>query len=182
MSSKRLVKYAKDELKYWKGQKETSTSVAEKLVDYWRLGAGWGWVTNNNIQEYDNEYPWSAAGLSYIVRKVYPWFPQSAAHSKYTLWAKQRREAGENKAIAYKPDEYTAKAGDIILKTRGSFNGDLNSLYEGATSHGDIVVENNGSSVKAIGWNLGNTVKEVSYPATNGTINDPKHFAIIKMS
>lgn len=178
---KKIVRLAKEEAQIWNGKLETDPEMRTHLLKYWRDGAGWNWVNNTNIQEYDNEYPWSSSGLSYIVRKAHPIFPKSSSHSKYTLWAKARKEAGAKNIIAHKPTEYISKPGDIILKTRGAYSGDLDSLYEGATTHGDIVIENNNSFVKAIGFNLGNTVKEIIYPAQNGRITDPRHFAVIQM-
>lgn len=181
MQCNKMVRLAKQELNYWNGRKETDPSVHSRLTEYWREGAGWDWVKESNITNYDNEYAWSAAGISYVARKVYPIFPQAASHSKYTLWAKLRREAGEKKIIAFKPDEYKPKPGDIVLKTRASFTGNLDTLYQGATTHGDIVTEVGDTYVKAIGFNLSNTVKEVTMQAQNGRITDPKHFAVIKM-
>lgn len=177
----RLVNLAKSELAWWNGRKETDPAVAKRLVKMWQQGAGWGWVTMANIHQVDNEYPWSSAGLSYLVRKVYTMWPKAASHSEYTIWARERRKAGEQSMIALNPDEYRPVPGDIIVKHRGSFNGTLDQLYNGATSHGDIVISNSGGQVKAIGFNLGDTVKEVSYSAPNGYLTNGQHFAVIKM-
>lgn len=177
----RLVNLAKQELNFFAGRNEQDPAVASRLADYWNKGAGWNWISVNNVDTVDNEQPWSSAGLSYVVKKVFPEWPAASSHSKYTLWAKERRANGQGSMIAYKPDEYAPVPGDIIVKRRGSFKGTLESLYPGATSHGDIVISNSNGKVRAIGFNLGNTVKEVEYPAPNGFLTASDHFAVIKM-
>ena len=177
----RLVQKAKDELNWWAGRSEKDTSTHERLVDYWQKGASFSWINASNILKYDDEYAWSAAGICYVTRKVYSSFPAVSTHAKYTLWAKERKDSGLLSMIAYKPNEYAPVPGDIIVKRRGKFRGDLDTLTPTSTSHGDIVVYNDGNTIRAIGFNLGNTVKEVSYSASNGFLATSNHFAVIKM-
>lgn len=173
-----LVQRAKAELEKWRGKVETDPTMHDELVKYWEA-AGFSWITPDNIQSYDNEYAWSAAFISYCVRKFYPGFPASAAHAKYTVFARERRKFNLQSMVAFEPSERKPRPGDIIVRGRG-YSGDLASLYPTAKTHGDIVISNNGSEIRAIGGNIGHTVKEVSFPASNGYLTTD-HFAVIKM-
>ena len=180
MRKKFVVAKAETEMLAWTNIKETDVSAHPILVEYWQEGAGWTWINADNIAESATKYAWSAAFISYVMRSEYSNFPKSASHSKYVIWARDRRTAGQTSQIAYEIDEYKPVPGDIVIKKRG-YNGDLAGLYEGAKTHGDIVIENNGDYLTVIGGNLSNTVRETIVPATNGYIDNSDWFAVIKM-
>lgn len=174
-----VAEQARAELKKWIGKTETDTSMHPTLVKYWKA-AGFGWITKDNIPSYDNEYAWSAAFISWVVRKFYPNFPQSATHAKYTIYARERAKQGKTTVIALEPNQHKPRPGDIIVRHRG-YTGNLENLYESAKTHGDIVISNNGYTITAIGGNLGHTVKTTTVQANNGYLNSSSHFAVIKM-
>lgn len=180
MRKKLVVSKAESELSKWNGKKETNATMYPTLVDYWK-SAGYSWINNSNIAQYATQYPWSSAFISFVMRSQYSDFPKSPSHSQYTLWAKSNRQQGATKFVAYKPNEYKPEPGDIIVQRRGNFTGNLDNLYQGATTHGDIVVSNDGNKIVAIGGNLGDTVTKVSYNAVNGYLNTANHIAVIKV-
>lgn len=180
MRKQLVVSKAKDELAKWNGKKEINSSMYPTLVDYWK-SAGYDWINAKNIAQYSKEYPWSSAFISYVMRSQYSEFPKSPSHSKYTIWARDRRKTGQTKFIAYKPNEYKPEPGDIIVQKRGSFNGNLSTLYQGATTHGDIVVSNTGGQITAIGGNVSDTVTKSTYNAQNGYLTGANFIAVIKV-
>ncbi|WP_165851430.1 DUF2272 domain-containing protein [Brumimicrobium aurantiacum] len=180
MRKRNLVTSAKNELIFWGGRNENETAVHSRLVDYWQKGAGWDWITLDNIEEFDSKYAWSAAFISYIARKDYFNFPASATHANYTVWARERANQGHTAQIAVETHSYKPRPGDIVIKKRG-YTGDLAGLYPTAKTHGDIVVENNGNYITVIGGNISNSVTETIIPATNGFINHSDWIAVIKM-
>ncbi len=180
MDKKLVVAKAEKELLTWRDKKETDPSVQDILVQYWNEGAGWHWVNKSNIKQFDNEQPWSAAFVSFVVRQEFWDFPKSASHSKYVVWARERRKNGDTERIAYEISEYKPEPGDIVIKRRG-YTGNLTNLYIGATTHGDIVTKNTGDYIEVIGGNVSDTVKKTIVPAKNGYINHNDWFAVIKM-
>lgn len=163
------------------GRKETNPEIKHIIADIWKLGAGWNNVNESNVHNYDNEYPWSAAGLCYVMRKTHKDFPKCASHSQYVIEARERRKQGHTTFIAFEPHEYQPKAGDIIVKRRSNFTGNLQNIYLGAKTHGDIVLANNGNEIEYAGFNLGDTAKIGTKSAFNGYLTNSNHFAVIKM-
>ncbi len=170
---------ARKEKMYWQGRKENNPSVHPRLQRYWNEGAGWWHVSPGNISNVASSQAWSAAGLSYVMRKTHRNFPKSSSHWQYVKWAIDRRRKGKRIGAAYFPHEKRPRPGDIIVAGREGHNPTLSNFIPGP-SHGDIVVSNTGKTVKAIGFNLSDTVKKVSFPARNGYLQS-NHFAVIRM-
>src|SRR5690554_29294 len=180
MRKKFVVAKAKNELETWRGLTEKDKETHSMLVEYWQKGAGFNWITSENIDHYSTAYAWSAAFICFIMRLEYSYFPQTSTHAAYTVAARERRKAGHSSFIAYEPNEYKPQPGDIVIKKRG-YKGDLAGLYDTATTHGDIVIENNGDYLTVIGGNVSNSVRESIVPAKNGIINHSNWIAVIKM-
>lgn len=170
---------AANEKRYWKGRKETNPSTHQRLQRYWNKGAGWHNVNSSNISNVAISQAWSAAGLAYVMRKTHPNFPKTSSHWQYVKWAIDRRRKGKRIGAAYFPHEKRPRPGDIIVAGREGHNPTLSNFTPGP-SHGDIVVSNTGRTVNAIGFNLSDTVKKVSFPARNGYLQS-NHFAVIRM-
>ena len=179
----KLAYLARKEFEKWENKDELDPEMSDTLVKYWQ-SAGMIWITKNNISEYDNEWAWSAAVISYLAQQVEPEFPKSTAHADYTVEARERRKEGQLNYIAFNPDEVKPKIGDIIVKKRaGGYMGDLDGLYSTAKSHGDIVTDSKGDRLILTGGNLSNTMKETELKLNqNGYIkNQSDIIAIIKM-
>jgi|SRR5690554_503434 len=177
---KNIALDAQKEVDHWLNLTEHNPESHSRLVEYWQDGAGWDWIKDSNISAFASKYAWSAAFISYVVKKTFSEFPSSATHANYTVWARDRRNAGETKMIAYNTNEYKPTVGDILIKKRG-YNGNLEDLYKTAKTHGDIVIENNGNYLTVVGGNVSNTVKKTIVPLENGYITNNNWFAIIKM-
>jgi hypothetical protein len=167
--------------------------------DYWpaagianpaaALGANW-WSTTR----------WSAAFVSYTVNTaahrmgLRDLLRGSAAHMRYT-WQAYRDRTGQRteRYWAYPPDQVPPEPGDIIVKARGrgvgaTWNDVISSTYQGRQTHGDIVVAVTNMTATVIGGNVGNSVRQRSYPLTNGLVNTSlpandanRVFAILKL-
>lgn len=180
MTKKEIAIKAENEFLAWNGRKETDPFVLPMLLEYWQKGAGWKWVTKENIKEVASKYAWSAAFVAYIMRLEYSYFPLASTHAKYTVDARERRENGEKKFIAYEINEYKPEVGDIVVKKRG-YKGNLKNLISTDTTHGDIVTKVNNGNIEVIGGNVSNTIKKTVIPTINGFITDSNFIAVIKM-
>lgn len=179
---KKIVSLANSQLAYFSGKLETDKSIHDRLLAYWREGANWTWINENNIHTIDNEQPWSSAGLCYVMSRFVADWPKTASHSNYVIKGRSNRANNIKGIKSYKPHEYAPKVGDVVVQSRGSWYGTLDTLYSGATTHGDIVIQNTGDKIVCIGFNLSNTVKKVEYEATNGFINTSRHFAVVSIN
>jgi len=121
--------------------------------------------------------PWSAAFISYIVRKSGIEFPSAASHADY---AQKIRITSEYPWLILNPKIVKPLVGDIIITNRGNNNLTFQtSLWSGAT-HGDIVTEITNDNLTAIGGNLGQTVKKTTVTLNEGLIIDGKYFVILR--
>jgi|SRR5688572_26283805 len=116
----------------------------------------------------DRDQPWSAAYISWIVRRAgpeYSSFRFAAAHSRYINHAITRREA--NSAAPYwgfRLNEHKVGLGDLVCQWRTT-----QQTYDGARqtdsffSHCDVVVEVASGSVRALGGNNSHSVGFKTY-------------------
>jgi len=131
------------ELAFWQGKKETTSNAYPRLKAYWE---NLGWTEDRWTP---SSVPWSAAYISYVVRKVDPQFPQSAAHFKYSKKAKEKK----GNWSAFKTNsagDVRAQLGDILVMARTGGN---------RNTHGDVVYKIEGGNAWLSGGNLGNTAK-----------------------
>jgi hypothetical protein len=110
-----------------------------------------------------NEFPWSAAFISYIMNSsgAGNMFRYSGRHAVYVVASVKNRNTPNSPFRGYLINEMRPEVGDLICAPRGA-NKDL--TYEQIVetgdfqSHCDIVVAKNSSTVEAIGGNVGDTV------------------------
>ena len=173
---RKLSRIVKGDLEKYKYIKETDSRLYPFLINAWK-SVGYD-VNESNISSYDNEEPWSAAAISYWMRKTgIDNFPSSANHSHYVLAAKVKRETGVGvtKLRLFRLNEFKPRVGDLICYSRGSDKTNYDSIYDGAKTHCDIAIEVFNDKVIAVGGNVSNQIKATNYYTTNGFISEVKN-------
>lgn len=192
------------ELAIWAGKRETDAGMYDVVKKYWMNGVGLSAKAASTIiaerkadvQNGVNEvrHPWSAAFVSYIMRKAYPSFLPSTAHNRYIQWAKNNRNTNVHPFQAFRVSEVSVESGDIICSARDKKNWASYDNVDGKFTHGDIVTRIQNGFAVTIGGNVNRNVQEktASYKLdADGmliqeyvTINKkslPKFIAIIKL-
>lgn len=165
-----------------RGMRETDEGFWQRVGQYWLEGTGKKWTGR------DTGYAWSAAFISYIMKKSGAGnnFRYSESHSTYIRWSTANRlnNKSDNFFFAFDFNEYIPKVGDLVCYSRqpGVTYGNQPSWY---MSHSDLVVEvlSNVQELKVIGGNVSNavTLKHLRIDS-NGMIIDTnnKWFAVIE--
>jgi len=115
--------------------------------------------------------PWSAAFISFIMKSSGTQFPASGVHTTYA----QKIRDGFGDWAALDPKTTKIQVGDVVVQNRAGNRQRFTSTPWTGLSHGDVVVSISNGYIEAIGGNLGDTVKMVTYPvynSTRGTIAD----------
>ena len=175
ISNSSVVTIAKSESDFWENGelKETDEKAYDRLNSYWSEGAGW-----SESQWEPGKTPWSAAFISYCMKKSGESFYDAAAHYVYAKKALDNRKkldedpnslSGTEDYVLFLKGEAEPVPGDVLFYVR---SGNIKSWIAGGggeiASHCDIFI---GGGL-AIGGNLGNSCKE--------TKAFGKHEAIIK--
>lgn len=128
------------ELDFWKGKKESDADTYLTLKKYWDP------LLAEN--EWSPSTAWSAAFVSYVVRRADKTFPGAIAHRIYADAAK--RGEGNWSLWKTKENKITAQVGDVLVKAR-----------EGSptNTHGDVVYKIENGMAFLAGGNLGNTAR-----------------------
>jgi hypothetical protein len=116
-----------------------------------------------------NDIPWSAAFISFVVRRAGPKYAQfkfAQGHSKFSNDAIQARvlQRQDKPFWGFRATEVKPEVGDIIHRNRSSngvmqtFSYDLAANHSDFTSHSDIVMEVTEGVARVIGGNIGDTV------------------------
>jgi hypothetical protein len=123
---------------------------------------------DQNLDGRDRDQPWSAAFISWIVRRAgpeYAGFRFAAAHSRYINDSIRKREAGASSPFwGFRLHEHKVGLGDLVCQWRTS-----RRTYDDARqsdaffSHCDVVVEVGSGSVRALGGNNAHTVGFKTY-------------------
>lgn len=138
-----------------KGRTETDDGFWQRVGQYWRDGTG------KNLTGKNDDYPWSAAFISYIFRHANAGdrFKYSAQHSVYIRWAIKARlnEDAKYGMWGFRLNEHSPQVGDLICYAReAGINYDTQSAdYK---SHSDLVVDVKPGELLVIGGNVGNSV------------------------
>lgn len=116
----------------------------------------------------DRDVPWSAAFISWIVRKGgpdYTGFHFAAAHARYVNQAiKAKGEGAVAPFWGYRLNEHPVQLGDLICQWRTNpVTYDFARTHDAFFSHCDVVVEIDGAGVRALGGNNSQTVGFKSY-------------------
>ena len=190
-----LVENCIEEWNYFRNQtinqdgRVTKEGMKETDEGYWqRVGIYWLEGTGRELSGRNTDYPWSAAFISYMMKKsgAKENFRYSELHSTYIKWATKNRAKLNSKDffLAYDVSEYSPKVGDLVCYSRESGINYQNQppWYK---SHSDIVVEVNKTlrEIKVIGGNVGNSVTQKHLKINeNGILIDKKYswFAVIE--
>lgn len=133
----------------------------------------------------DRDQPWSAAAISFMVKKAdaalagskYSSFMFAAAHSRYVHDSVIRRDRGDTSAPfwGFDLDEAKPQLGDIVCRSRagsGADDIDFARRHDSFKSHCDIIVAIKSGFVVTIGGNVSHSVKTTNYNLTSGGFLD----------
>lgn len=114
----------------------------------------------------DGDQPWSAAFISFVVRRAgYAGFRFAAAHARYIHDSIVRRQRNEASPFwGFRITEHKPALGDMVCRWRAvprSF--DDAARRDDFKSHCDIVVQLGDGSVNTIGGNVANSVSTTRY-------------------
>ncbi len=139
-----------------------------------------------NLDGRDTDVPWSAAFISFVVRNAgYQGFRFAAAHARYIHDSIVKRQQGDESSPfwGFRLEEHRPRLGDLVCQWRF----DRRTFDEAAQidwfkSHCDVVVEIRDTFVRAIGGNVGNSVKMKTFSLDSDGFLKPKDrvFAILR--
>ena len=178
-----VIDNAERELDIWDGYVETDAEVKADLMRYWESVGYYFTDAEYNSNSFHENNPWSAAFVSSVMKDAGAGddFDYSPSHAAYLIYAIDNTlQYPDEPFKAYRTDEVLPEEGDIVCKNRSGGNATYDDVVVGDPLHCDIITYVGWFGVDAIGGNLSNTVKEVSYSLdSNGMLTD-EHFAIIK--
>ena len=178
-----LVNAAQAELVQFGGRKETDPAVRGLLTEYWMDGAGRSQRAAG--REIDDRTAWSAAFISFVVKKALAAsgssssFVFSGRHSDYAgaaiLNFLQNRPAPVFVGLPpTDPGAVAPEVGDLIGVTRERPVDDYADALdharrgEGYISHFDVVTEIRAGKLKCIGGNVSDSVTKSTVNLTGG--------------
>ncbi|MCE7873911.1 DUF2272 domain-containing protein [bacterium CPR1] len=137
------------------GHKESEDVYSDRVALYWKEGVNLTWTGK------DTHEPWSAAFISYVMRKagLGDRFEYSDWHAHYIRHAiRARREQDPRYAFwAYRLSERAPQVGDIVCYAREE-GIDFDRQREVYKSHGDLVVAVRPAEIDVIGGNVQDSV------------------------
>lgn len=140
-----------------RGRKETDEGFWQRVGLYWMDGTG------KNLTGKNDDYAWSAAFISFVMRKAGSGerFRYSAQHSVYIRQAVRARERNDKKYgfWGYALTESPVKVGDLVCYARQP-GISVNTQSSNYKSHADLVVEVTSGKALVIGGNVGNSVTQ----------------------
>lgn len=169
-------------------QKEYENSVYQRVGHYWSelakthpYGSWAGYNGKSGVKfnaagkvMSNNNQPWSAAFISFVMREAGAGthFSYAPSHSVYIVKAlgEAKKAAPNGKFVARRHKEYTPRLGDLIACERlpaEDPNFDTYVTYVGASkyqAHCDVVVDVQDKYVITIGGNVSNSVKTKRWP------------------
>lgn len=152
----RMVKIARQELAFFQNGalKEYQSGGIERVQDYWES------VGRGDLDGTDEDWPWSAAFISWVMQQAGAGdrFESSASHSTYIADAVASRKRGDRNAAfaGYRLDEYAPQVGDLVGYSRQS--GVSYDSPAGYKAHTDIVVAVRDGEIDVIGGNVSDSV------------------------
>ena len=164
------------------GETECFYIYKQRVGEYWKKGA------NKNLDGCDKSVPWSAAFISFIMKKTGAGneFVYSSAHTNYIRDAIKNTKSGKKHTfMAYRLSEKPVSLGSLVCYSRQSgVNYNTTSSYK---SHCDIVVKVNKrkGTAEVIGGNVSDGVsKKVVSIDKDGYLIDKNNdwFTIIKIN
>lgn len=155
------------------------------------VGEMWQAV-DRNLDGKNRDVPWSAAGISFVVRNAGPAYGKfrfSAAHSRFVHHAINKRIEGDTSVPfwGYRLHETRPELGDIICRDRGpgpDVDYDFARVEDSFSSHSDVVVriDSDRNKLLAIGFNLSHSCRIEEYDLAPGDFADDtkRVYAILK--
>jgi hypothetical protein len=152
----------------------------KETVDPFFKIVGEMWAAINLPHDGRDDIPWSAAAISFMVRKAaaghagYGQFKFAASHSKYVHDA--IRKAGQAGAPfhGFRLFEHKPQVGDLVARSReGAISFEQAAASDAFKSHTDIIVAVHADAVLAIGGNVSDSVSVARYAKTDsGHLSD----------
>lgn len=138
------------------------------------------WAAINLPHNGRDDIPWSAACISFVVRRAgsnhagYLQFKFAASHSKYIHDAILRAGQKDAPFHGFRLFERKPQLGDLVARSRDDLiTFEHAAVSDAFKSHTDIVVAIHADAVYAIGGNVSNSVSVTRYPKTeNGYLSD----------
>lgn len=175
----KLIELANNEWKKWNiptKVKEGSTKTIQDLRNYYKIGTNNNWSDAKMIST-----AWSGTFISYLMRMAGAGknFFYSTLHADYIQKAKKNRINNIKTFQAYKPDEISVEAGDLICYPRQEgVTYETNGVY---FAHCDIVTKIENNKATAIGGNVSNSVSKSIYELDdNNKVKTSKVHVVIK--
>ena len=127
-----------------------------------------------------DDIPWSAAAISYMVRRAaahhagYKKFKFAASHSKYIHAAINQAGQADAPFHGVRLFECKPQLGDLVARSReGAITFEQAATADAFKSHTDIIVAVHADAVYAIGGNVSDSVSVTRYPKTDsGHLSD----------
>lgn len=137
------------------GMDETEEGFWQRVGIYWLEGTG------KNLSGKNDDFPWSATFISYVMRKAGAGdrFKYSTQHSVYIRAAIKAKAAGKLHAgfWGHRISERSPEAGDLVCYARQS-GVTYDTPSANYKSHADIVIGKKDGAIQVIGGNVGNSV------------------------
>ena len=162
----KLTTVVTNEAKKWNNGslKETQPDAVPMLTKYWKnVGITKYTAANFASDSFQNNHPWSAVYISWVMNQVDGSFPGSSAHRVYSESALKNRNAGSGGwnlfSLSREKKKIKAQVGDVLVKPRAKGKKDGTDKEKAAyrASHGDLVWKVSGGKAYLAGGNLGNT-------------------------
>ena len=126
-----------------------------------------------------SDVPWSAAFISYTVRKAEgtsPSFPGRASHAVYAEYIRAGKASGWT---ARNPSTTQLRAGDIVVKNRSNNTLTFSSKKWQGKTHGDIVTQLSTTKASIVGGNVNNAVRAKTINLTNKVITPGQGYYVV---
>lgn len=152
----------------------------KETVDPFFKMIGEMWAAIDLPHDGRDDIPWSAACVSFIVRRAsasqagYQRFKFAASHSKYIHDAIRRAGQADAPFHGFRLFERLPQLGDLVARSReDAISFEQAAASDAFKSHTDIVVAIHSDAVYAIGGNVANSVSMTRYPKTDdGHLSD----------
>jgi hypothetical protein len=160
------------------GRDEGENGQWQRIRTYWQQG-----VLNESIRSRDDvtrsDNPWSAAFLSYIMKKAGAGdrFPYSANHATYIRQAihHKRRPSPDAPFVGHRVSDYAPRPGDLICTTRDwardKVTYDSIKDYEFFPSSCDLVIGSSDGEIDLIGGDRMGAVIRQKIKSSNGKLS-----------
>ena len=184
----RIVSVARGERLFWQDgkRKELDDAISTRLQKYWKaVGLDYS-VEQLRDSKFQSDNPWSAAFVSWVMKKAGAGdhFRYAASHWQYVAAAKENRSAGNTSPfVAYRTDEKTVELADIVVKRRSNSTATYENIEKGHMTHGDIVVSVADGTAETIGGNVGDSVRMTPVKLSDDLkVSADGYFAIVKVN